>query len=172
MDIDNDDIVFSKLNNHDIDNEVLDYLYVNMKEPITKFIKLNNGSDEDSSDIIQDTLLIFLEKDDYKFETKANAIAFLVTIASRRWIDKLRRKKNESLAFQEFADDSSKIRYSYQNSFELNIVDLKEALEELSVECRNILREFYFEQEELSLKEISEKYSYSYQYFATNLIFN
>lgn len=161
MDNNKDDIIFNKLNNHLIDNEVLNYLYINMKDPIRKFVRLNSGTDEDSLDIIQDALLIFLEKKDYKFETKANAISLLITIAKRRWIDKLRKRNNELLAFQELNYNTIETPYM-GSSFEINIVDLKAALENLSVECRNILRDFYFEKEELSLKAISEKYNYNY----------
>lgn len=117
-------------------DNVLKFLYKNLKPKISRWITTNNGSKEEAQDIFQDSILVFYSyvlKD--KFDVEANLDAFVFRIAKNKWINYVKKEgKNITIegdiAINEEARSSTKT-----NSQEL----INGLLEQLGNVCKEIL---------------------------------
>lgn len=144
-------------------NKAFRRLYKTCYRSIKGFVVSNNGSEEDSADIFQDSLIIFyikVRKDEY--ELKSSIQAYLYAVARNLWLKKIRKsrvdishlKSEESYNF----DEDSIIQNSQTT--------IREVLDHIGGTCKNVLLDFYFKK--LSMREIAESYKLGSEEAAKN----
>ena len=107
------------------DDSVLGYLYEKNLRMITKYIKENNGSDYEASEILQDALVILWEKiHETEFVLTSKISTYIYSIVKRKWMQELARKKRYTVL-----DDVKKNPGSDKNAEE-NLQDYITRLED------------------------------------------
>ena len=117
-------------------DNVLKFLYKNLKPKISRWITTNNGSKEEAQDIFQDSILVFYSyvlKD--KFDVEANLDAFIFRIAKNKWINYV-KKEGKSVAIEGDIAINEEARTSTKTSNQDLINGL---LEQLGNVCKEIL---------------------------------
>lgn len=163
------------------DNYVLQYIYKEFYYKINFFIKKNQGSEEDASDIFQEAIIVIyrkLKENDLIFE-KSSFQGYLFSVCRFLWLKQLEKRRiekerlNDSLPFQDDLYDDNLIdliekneRYGlYQKHFKT-----------LSTDCQKLLQLFF---EKVPLKEIAqimgfkgENYAKTRKYKCKELLIN
>lgn len=151
------------------ENDVaFNFLYKQNYRMIERFIKSNNGNDEDSGDVFQDSLIILYNRIKQKqFDLSCSIKTYLYSICRNIWLDKLRSNKIHSRILNDnrpFIDVQEDFTALLSNDEKRNrIMDLLNKLEE---ECRNILYYFYYDR--LSMLEIAQRMGLSSDQAAKN----
>ncbi|MGE0019821.1 MAG: RNA polymerase sigma factor [Draconibacterium sp.] len=150
------------------DNLILQYIYKQYYYNINYFIRKNQGSEDDASDIFQEAIIIIYRKikeNDLVFE-KSSFKGYLFSVCRLLWLKQLEKKRvekeklNDSLPYQEdlYDDNLNEIvikneRYGlYQKHFGA-----------LSTDCQKLLQLFF---EKVSLKEIAQVMGYKSEKYA------
>ncbi|MEZ5105756.1 MAG: sigma-70 family RNA polymerase sigma factor [Draconibacterium sp.] len=150
------------------DNLILQYIYKQYYYNINYFIKKNQGSEDDASDIFQEAIIIIYRKikeNDLIFE-KSSFKNYLFSVCRLLWLKQLEKKRvekeklNDSLPFQEdlYDDNLNEIiekneRYGlYQKHFST-----------LSTDCQKLLQLFF---EKVPLREIAKVMGYKSEKYA------
>ena len=150
------------------DNLILQYIYKQYYYNINYFIRKNQGSEDDASDIFQEAIIIIYRKikeNDLVFE-KSSFKGYLFSVCRLLWLKQLEKRRvekeklNDSLPYQEdlYDDNLNEIvikneRYGlYQKHFGA-----------LSTDCQKLLQLFF---EKVSLKEIAMVMGYKSEKYA------
>lgn len=150
------------------DNLILQYIYKQYYYNINYFIRKNQGSEDDASDIFQEAIIIIYRKikeNDLVFE-KSSFKGYLFSVCRLLWLKQLEKRRvekeklNDSLPYQEdlYDDSLNEIvtkneRYGlYQKHFGA-----------LSTDCQKLLQLFF---EKVSLKEIAMVMGYKSEKYA------
>ncbi|HCE58946.1 MAG TPA: hypothetical protein DER09_14215 [Prolixibacteraceae bacterium] len=150
------------------DNLILQYIYKQYYYNINYFIRKNQGSEDDASDIFQEAIIIIYRKikeNDLVFE-KSSFKGYLFSVCRLLWLKQLEKRRvekeklNDSLPYQEdlYDDNLNEIvikneRYGlYQKHFGA-----------LSTDCQKLLQLFF---EKVSLKEIAIMMGYKSEKYA------
>ena len=150
------------------DNLILQYIYKQYYYNINYFIRKNQGSEDDASDIFQEAIIIIYRKikeNDLVFE-KSSFKGYLFSVCRLLWLKQLEKRRvekeklNDSLPYQEdlYDDNLNEIvikneRYGlYQKHFGA-----------LSTDCQKLLQLFF---EKVSLKEIAVVMGYKSEKYA------
>lgn len=150
------------------DNLILQYIYKQYYYSINYFIRKNQGSEDDASDIFQEAIIIIYRKikeNDLIFE-KSSFKSYLFSVCRLLWLKQLEKRRiekeklNDSLPYQDDLYDESlneiiskNERYGlYQRHFG-----------ELSSDCQKLLQLFF---EKVSLKEIAMVMGYKSEKYA------
>ena len=150
------------------DNLILQYIYKQYYYNINYFIKKNQGSEDDASDIFQEAIIVIyrkLKENDLIFE-KSSFAGYLFSVCRFLWLKQLEKRKiererlNDSLPFQEDLYDENLVevidkneRYGlYQKHFGT-----------LSTDCQKLLQMFF---EKVPLKEIARVMGYKGEKYA------
>jgi len=140
------------------DNLILQYIYKQYYYNINYFIRKNQGSEDDASDIFQEAIIIIYRKikeNDLIFE-KSSFKGYLFSVCRFLWLKQLEKRRiekeklNDSLPYHEdlYDDNLNELaekneRYGlYQKHFGT-----------LSTDCQKLLQLFF---EKVSLKEIAK----------------
>jgi RNA polymerase sigma factor (sigma-70 family) len=150
------------------DNLILQYVYKQYYYNINYFIRKNQGSEDDASDIFQEAIIIIYRKikeNDLIFE-KSSFKGYLFSVCRFLWLKQLEKRRiekeklNDSLPYQEdlYDDNLNELvekneRYGlYQKHFGT-----------LSTDCQKLLQLFF---EKVSLKEIAKVMGYKSEKYA------
>ncbi|KAF0236095.1 MAG: ECF subfamily RNA polymerase sigma-24 [Prolixibacteraceae bacterium] len=150
------------------DNLILQYIYKQYYYNINYFIRKNQGSEDDASDIFQEAIIIIYRKikeNDLIFE-KSSFKGYLFSVCRFLWLKQLEKRRiekeklNDSLPYQEdlYDDNLNELvekneRYGlYQKHFGM-----------LSTDCQKLLQLFF---EKVSLKEIANLLGYKSEKYA------
>jgi len=150
------------------DNLILQYIYKQYYYSINYFIRKNQGSEDDASDIFQEAIIIIYRKikeNDLVFD-RSSFKAYLFSVCRLLWLKQLEKRRiekeklNDSLPYQEdlYDDSLNEIvikneRYGlYQRHFGA-----------LSTDCQKLLQLFF---EKVSLKEIAMVMGYKSEKYA------
>ena len=150
------------------DNLILQYIYKQYYYNINYFIRKNQGSEDDASDIFQEAIIIIYRKikeNDLIFE-KSSFKGYLFSVCRFLWLKQLEKRRiekeklNDSLPYQEdlYDDNLNELaekneRYGlYQRHFGT-----------LSTDCQKLLQLFF---EKVSLKEIAKVMGYKSEKYA------
>jgi RNA polymerase sigma factor (sigma-70 family) len=150
------------------DNLILQYIYKQYYYNINYFIRKNQGSEDDASDIFQEAIIIIYRKikeNDLIFE-KSSFKGYLFSVCRFLWLKQLEKRRiekeklNDSLPYQEdlYDDNLNELvekneRYGlYQKHFSM-----------LSTDCQKLLQLFF---EKVSLKEIANLMGYKSEKYA------
>ena len=150
------------------DNLILQYIYKQYYYNINYFIRKNQGSEDDASDIFQEAIIIIYRKikeNDLIFE-KSSFKGYLFSVCRFLWLKQLekrrieREKLNDSLPYHEdlYDDNLNELaekneRYGlYQKHFGT-----------LSTDCQKLLQLFF---EKISLRDIAKVMGYKSEKYA------
>ena len=157
----NDLMVIEAMKTGDRLNEAVSHLYRVHYNMLENIIKLNSGNEMDAQDVIQDSMITFIEMiRENKFRGESSIKSILYTITKNLWISKIRKTKKENLRIDKYGEE--------KNAFEEDVsiqIQKREAkmliegvFEQIGESCKKILTMFYYE--ELSFKDILEKTGY------------
>jgi len=150
------------------DNLILQYIYKQYYYNINYFIRKNQGSQDDASDIFQEAIIIIYRKikeNDLVFE-KSSFKGFLFSVCRFLWLKQLEKRRiekeklNDLLPFHEdlYDDNLNELvekneRYGlYQKHFST-----------LSTDCQKLMQLFF---EKVSLKDIAKVMGYKSEKYA------
>jgi RNA polymerase sigma factor (sigma-70 family) len=150
------------------DNLILQYIYKQYYYNINYFIRKNQGSEDDASDIFQEAIIIIYRKikdNDLIFE-KSSFKGYLFSVCRFLWLKQLEKRRiekeklNDSLPYQEdlYDDNLNELvekneRYGlYQKHFST-----------LSTDCQKLMQLFF---EKVSLKDIAKVMGYKSEKYA------
>jgi len=150
------------------DNLILQYIYKQYYYNINYFIRKNQGSEDDASDIFQEAIIIIYRKikeNDLIFE-KSSFKSYLFSVCRFLWLKQLEKRRiekeklNDSLPYQEdlYDDNLNELiekneRYGlYQKHFST-----------LSTDCQKLLQLFF---EKVPLREIAKVMGYKGEKYA------
>lgn len=150
------------------DNLILQYIYKQYYYNINYFIRKNQGSEDDASDIFQEAIIIIYRKikeNDLVFE-KSSFKSYLFSVCRFLWLKQLEKRRiekeklNDSLPYQEdlYDDNLNELvekneRYGlYQKHFST-----------LSSDCQKLMQLFF---EKVPLKEIAKVMGYKSEKYA------
>ena len=138
----------------EIDNAIR-YIYSEYHEGLSSLITYNNGSWEDAQDIIQESILSFIQiVQEGKFRGESSIKTFLYSLTRNIWLNELKKRgrmTKRNKIFEEGKDDLENSTLDGVEKREAN-KQLLDILNELGEGCRKILTLFYYEN--LSMKEI------------------
>ena len=150
------------------DSLILQYIYKQYYYKISYFVRKNQGSEDDASDIFQEAIIIIyrkLKENDLIFE-KSSFAGYLFSVCRFLWLKQLEKRRiererlNDSLPFQENLYDENLVelvnkneRYGlYQKHFAT-----------LSTDCQKLMQLFF---EKVPLKEIAKIMGYKSEKYA------
>ncbi|MGL1885514.1 MAG: sigma-70 family RNA polymerase sigma factor [Reichenbachiella sp.] len=143
-------------------SSVLKYVYVHLNA-VHSFVIKNSGGMEDGNDIFQEAVIVF-----YKNSIKTDFIlsssikTYLIAIARRLWLKKLRDEKQQYVSIADGVDLTLVDHFEFElpQPHKMNqSEEIQQALNQIGDTCQNILKLFYFNK--LSLERIREKLDYS-----------
>jgi RNA polymerase sigma factor (sigma-70 family) len=148
------------------DDDIIRYVYKSSYKSIRHLVISNNGSEEDAQDVFQETIVILFRKiREEKFILTSSLNTFLYSIGRILWLKELgKRKKYTELDHSEEyidLDDDIDVLISLNDRLKL----YREKFEELSEDCKKVLRMFL---EEISIKEITRAMGYSSEQHTKN----
>ncbi len=150
------------------DSLILQYIYKQYYYKISYFVRKNQGSEDDASDIFQEAIIIIyrkLKENDLIFE-KSSFAGYLFSVCRFLWLKQLEKRRiererlNDTLPFQENLYDENLVelvnkneRYGlYQKHFAT-----------LSTDCQKLMQLFF---EKVPLKEIAKIMGYKSEKYA------
>jgi RNA polymerase sigma factor (sigma-70 family) len=162
------DLVKSLLKIENLD-ETLKFLYKNYYSLLEKFVLKNSGTKEDAQDVIQDTMIAFVEiVRQNKFREEAGINTLLYSIARNIWFAKIRKNKSQIGNIDTFTEKFEKHEpaISLQLEKQESLKYIMNLFETLGAACQQILTMYYFE--ELPMKEILLKTNYENEQVVRN----
>lgn len=144
------------------DNRQIDagikFIYKEYYGLLENYVVNNKGSKEDAADIIQETIVAFIEiVEQNKFRGESSIKSFLYSITRNLWLSELRKRSstdNRNRIFEKAKDITEQetvqhlIKREYHNS-------IQQLFEQLGDKCKQLLMLVYYE--DLSMKDIVEK---------------
>jgi len=130
-------------------SEIVKSIYKNRRS-ITSWVLRNSGSKQDSEDVLQEAIIVFLRLySEGKVSDISNPMPLVMLIAKRYWLGKLRNKKShiELQENDQFHEMDSDIDALIEK--EKRIKDAQVALSDIGEQCRKLLKLFYFDAKRL-----------------------
>ncbi len=133
------------------------FIYREYYTLLEKYVLNNKGNKEDASDIIQETIIVFIsiiEQD--KFRGDASVKSFLYAITRNLWLTEL-KKRNSSVNRNKYFEKS---KDTVEQGIVENLINreyfalIQQLFEKLGEKCRQLLMLVYYE--ELSMNAIVE----------------
>jgi RNA polymerase sigma factor (sigma-70 family) len=150
------------------DNLILQYVYKQYYYKINYFVKKNQGSEDDASDIFQEAIIVIyrkLKESDLIFE-KSSFAGYLFSVCRFLWLKQLEKRRiekeklNESLPFQEdLYDDSLNETVEKNERYGL----YQKHFATLSTDCQKLMQLFF---EKVPLKEMAKVMGYKGEKYA------
>lgn len=142
-------------------NAAVSYLYQTYYGRLETIILRNNGSNEDAQDIIQETMVTFINiVQQGKFRGESGINTFLQAITKNLWLERLRKVKAEHQRHEKWssAENPNSIDLEAEFQYKEATDTVAGIFKGLSETCQKILHLFYFK--DLSMKEILPKMNY------------
>ena len=142
-------------------------LYKEYYPMVKYFVLRNNGSEYDSEDIFQETMMVLVEKlrqDD--FVLTASLKTYVMAIAKNLWFKKLRTVYSETEYTEEYNDKFfEEINAAIEN--EKTYKDkLQGYIHQISNHCQGLIHDIFFK--EKNIEQIQKEYGYSSRHNAQN----
>jgi DNA-directed RNA polymerase specialized sigma24 family protein len=137
-------------------------LYENCYPIVARFVKRNNGTQQDAKDIFQDALIIFYEKTlEKNLLISVSDGAYILGIAKHLWLKKFSKDK-KTISLNEMEATITIPGDYFPETADFKIMNF---LEQVGRKCMDLLTAFYYHKE--SMKEIKKLFGYSSQHTAT-----
>lgn len=134
------------------------FIYRNYYGSLENYVINNNGSRDDAADLIQETLVTFIDiVQQNKFRGESSVKSFLYSIVRNLWLSEMRKRNNadnRNRVFEKGKDteEQAMVQDMVKREYQKSILDL---FEKLGEKCKQLLLFVYYE--DLSMKEITEK---------------
>jgi RNA polymerase sigma factor (sigma-70 family) len=140
------------------DETALYALYRKNRRTIRHFVLKNSGSEDDAEDLLQDSLIVFWEKCQRpEFQLSSNISTYLMAVAKKLWLKKLRSKKRE-VRLEGITGEEVKIE-STGPSLRPDMAQLLSFyLNQLTSACKEVLYLYYYDG--LKMEAIAERLGY------------
>lgn len=145
------------------DSDVIEEIYKKFSAKVVSYIRKNNGSIQESRDVIQESLLtIYRQAREKKLILTCPFDAYFFLLCKRRWLNKLKEKKGvtideDILSIHDDSMDSVTETEVYEKKNRL----IQSKFEELGDKCKELLKLSF---QIPSLEEVAEKMGVSYGY--------
>lgn len=138
--------MFKKLSDNDIidgirnqDDKVLNYLYDNYYQSVKNHVLRNSGSDEDVSDVFQDSIITLYQKiSSNGFTLTSELKGYFFGIARNIWNSQLRQKRRTEELKTDFPDDNDD---EFLESLFSSV--MTRAFNKLKPDCQTVLTMYY-----------------------------
>jgi RNA polymerase sigma factor (sigma-70 family) len=148
-------------------SDVLSWIYHTNFRSVRKYIKDNNGNDDDADDVFQEAIMIVYRKiQNSDLVLSASFSTYLFSVAKYIWFNELRRKKitgvvtNEPDEFYGFYDDIADIQIKVERD-----KLMRKHFNSLPSLCKKLLTYVF---EGLALSEITKKLNYNSEQYTKN----
>lgn len=134
------------------------FIYRNYYGSLENYVLNNNGSKDDAADLIQETLVAFIDiVRQNKFRGESSVKSFLYSVIKNLWLSEMRKRNNagnRNRIFEKGKDieEQATVEELVKKEYQKTIVDL---FEKLGEKCKQLLLFVYYE--DLSMKEIAVK---------------
>ncbi|MCU0324580.1 MAG: sigma-70 family RNA polymerase sigma factor [Spirosomaceae bacterium] len=158
---DSDIAVVNAIENNQNLNKAVSFLYKNHYNMLEHLVIKNSGSTMDAEDMIQETMIVFIDMvRDKKYRGEASIKSVLYSITKNLWISKIRKTTQENIRIEKFAEESEIFQDDIVNQIQKreSKTAIEKILDKIGESCKKILTLFYYE--ELSFKEILEQTEY------------
>ena len=136
-------------------NQSVKYLYEQYYGLLEKYVLKNSGSKEDAEDVIQETMVAFIDmvqREKYRGESEIGT--FLYAIARNIWLGKIRKNSADNNRNELWANEimgfESDITFQIEKQESLKVIE--NLFSSIGETCKKILTMFYYQ--EASMKEI------------------
>lgn len=138
--------------------QMFELLYTKYFNMVKYFVLKNSGTDDDASDLFQESMVILYEKlKEPTFGLSCAIQTYIYSIARNLWLKRLRdRKVTGSIHDYE---DYIEVEVEEDDPTERQQHILKKCLDKLGELCKDILVSFYYQN--MKMEEIAVKYSYT-----------
>ena len=135
-------------------NQAFHFLYKAYYRVVEKMILRKGGSEEDSADVFQNSLLVFLDMvETGKYKQLSSVKTMLYAISRNLFLKELRNQKRSGLAHDEWA---TRQEFAVEGvKPDTGILVLKDLLGQLDPGCESLLVDFYYKG--LNFDQIAEK---------------
>jgi len=136
-------------------NGAIQYLYSTHYRYLERYVRQNNGDEDDAADIIQECFLVFIKLiEENKFRQEASIKSYLYAITKNLWITELRKRKSMTMRGEKYTQEKEAIETDISSTLIKNESHelIMGIFKELGEKCKSILYKFYYE--DLSMKEI------------------
>lgn len=154
------DYLVNALKNND--EQVLRTLYIENFRKTEIFILKNNGTSAQAKDFYQEAIIATwqnVKENKFKPHSETALQGYLYTIAKNKWLDYLRSsryKKTKPIENFHFSENGDENESEVNLEHETKLNTIAENFKKLGDECRELLKQFYFDKR--SLREIAEYY--------------
>ncbi len=164
-----DDEVVSGLRSGQRMNDIIQFIYRNHFESLSRYIINNSGSRQDAEDIFQEVLVNFIDlvqKD--KFRGESTIKTFLFSMNRHTWLNELKRRGRALSREEKFEKGQERVEMdtSHLIAEREEKAAVAAIVNELGDTCKKILTLFYYEN--LSMKEILEVTNYENEQVVRN----
>lgn len=125
---------------------------------LENYILKNNGNKEDAADIIQETIVAFIEMvEQDKFRGEASVKSILYAITRNLWLADLRKKsstENRNRIFEKAKDTTEEAAIHHLIKRE-HFAEIQQLFEKLGAKCKQLLLLVYYE--DLSMSDIMQQ---------------
>src|SRR4051812_12655486 len=124
---------------------------------LENYVVNNNGNKEDAADIIQETIIAFIEMvEQDKFRGEASAKSFLYAITRNLWLTELRKRSssdNRNRIFEKAKDTTEQATVQHLVQRE-HFATIQQLFDKLGAKCKQLLMLVYYE--DLSMSDIMQ----------------
>jgi len=136
-------------------NDAIKFLYKEYYSLLENYIINNNGSKDDAADIIQETIIAFIEIiEANKFRGESSIKSFLFSITRNLWLTELRKRSstdNRNKIFEKAKDTTEQETMQHLIRRE-HFSTIRELFERLGDKCKQLLMLVYYE--DMSMNDI------------------
>lgn len=136
-------------------DDAIRFIYKHHYRVIEYYVTTNNGNQEDAADVMQETLVAFVEiVERNKFRGEASVQSFLYTLARNLWLTEL-RKKNSRESRNTMFEKGKEIEdreITYQIIYNEHQKAINKLFEKLGAVCKKLLLLVYYE--DMNMKDI------------------
>jgi RNA polymerase sigma factor (sigma-70 family) len=148
-------------------NYILDYILKSNFRPIKQFIILNNGSEADAQDILQEAIIIVYRKVQHAdFKLTSSLSTFIYSIAKLLWLKEIGKRGRKIIVHdtdETIVDSGNNIQETIEYNERLKLY--RQKYDELSEDCRKVLMMFLMK---IPIPEITKIMGYSSEQHTRN----
>jgi len=129
------------------DNSFITSLYKSHYPTVKKFVLFNTGNEEDAKDLLQEALMIILQKvKNNSFALSCSFSSYLYSIIKNLWLKELRQKRSNGLIIKDLEDIEDVDCYvSFEKEYKSNVgyFIFRMHFNKLSKSCKELLKTIF-----------------------------
>jgi RNA polymerase sigma factor (sigma-70 family) len=153
--------IINAIENKQTLNKAVGFLYKSHYNMLEYLVIKNSGNTMDAEDVIQETMITFIEMvNEKKYRGEASIKSVLYSITKNLWITKIRKKTQENLRIEKFTEENEIFQDEITTHIQKKEAQrtIEKLFDRIAEACKKILLLFYYE--DLSFKEILDQTDY------------